>query len=622
MFGVNGAESFQAEYQKLIDTWMRRFAEMENYLSQNQSKEVEEENKEVEKEVGNKASEPKNIKVWDSDGNVLYEEGKSYNLTPTDIQKLEEASGLLPGEFVEGLPSVKVEVDGNRFFISDNEEVLLNEKVDLEVRIRKGLEERQHSSQEFTLAEAKTYFELTQDPAVALLDDAQMFKMVQEITRDKQLLESSQSLKTDEQTSKQEITQQEQSLEIDDLTFKREITHEKHLLESLQSSEINDQTSDMWIDLIAPIIEAMPVIEPELEQQSDTNLMDFLESNEYRIQEETAEIRSTIEETAIKDKTVTNSDNQKTSEIRNALEESKRFEAKLEVPELEVHSTNGLSALQEALLNVREETLKDVLQGIVTDMEATAAQQEPDPAMEKLIEERIKDRQNPNWWEKISTKVETMVSHVRDNFTQYRAASTLKDFANQMGLQPGDSYQGAEYNLLRQGQGKEYTLTDKQGNELIKFQSSPLGVKVDKSLPPLDATHFQKTEELRRNSQQKHHYSGAFISEGAYEGQTLQRINRITQSLSEYAAKQGGTTKVEGKFSYDWQASGSGSAIIQDKEGKVLMAIGQGHMRSRMSEKDLQHFEQMLPALQNQQPRQHETVRTKSVASTNKQIER
>ncbi len=624
MFGVNGAESFQAEYQNLIDTWMRRFAEMENSLAQNQDREDKEDEigVETEKEVENEALELKNIKVWDSEGNVLYEEGKSYNLTPADIQKLEEASGLLPGEFVEGLPSVKVEVDDKRFFISDNEEILLNKKVDLKARIRKGLEERQPSGQEFTEEEADTYFELTQDPAAALLDDAQMLKMVQDITRHKQLSESFQSSEIDEPTSEQEITHQKQPLESLDSSVIDEQTSEQEIIPQKQSSEIDDYTSDIWVDLIAPIIESMPVIEPEIEQQPKSDLIDFLESDEHQIQEESSGIRNTIEETSIKGETVANSDNQEPFGIRNALEEAEQLEAASEVPEVQIHSTNGLSALQDALLNMREETLKDVLQGMATDMQATAAQQEPDPAMEALIKERVKDRQNPNWWEKISTKVEIMVSHVRNTFTQYRAASTLKDFANQVGLQPGDRYQWAEYNLSRQEQGKGYTLTDKQGNELIKFQSSPFGVKVDNSLPVLDATHFQKIEELRQNLQQKHQHSGAFISEGAYEGQNLQRVNRIAQALSEYAAKHGGTAKVEGKFSYDWQAKSSGSAIIQDKEGKVLMAVGQGHMRSRMSEKDLQHFEQMLPALQNQQSRQHEKARTKSVASTNKQMER
>jgi hypothetical protein len=211
-----------------------------------------------------------------------------------------------------------------------------------------------------------------------------------------------------------------------------------------------------------------------------------------------------------------------------------------------------------------------------------------------------------------------MVSQVRDTFTQHRAASTLKDFAAGIGLQPGESYQGASYNISRHG--KDYTLTDKQGNELMKFQSSPLGVKVDKSLPALDSSHFQKTEQLRQDLKEARQHHGAFISEGAAEGQNIKRINAIAQSLSQYAAKNGGVANVEGKFSYDWQANGSGSVIIQDKLGKVLLAAGQGHTRSRMSEKDLQHFEQMLPALASQQSRPPQAQ--VAAAARGKQLER
>jgi hypothetical protein len=311
----------------------------------------------------------------------------------------------------------------------------------------------------------------------------------------------------------------------------------------------------------------MPVIEPELEQHSEPSLIDFLEP----------ELDS------------------------QGLEASKELSSTApSVPDVE--QQDGLSALQSAIGEMKPAFLKDVLQSLTTDMEALAKEQEPQPELEALIKSRLEEGHNPHWWDKVSTKVEAMVSQVRDTFTQHRAASTLKDFAAGIGLQPGESYQGASYNISRHG--KDYTLTDKQGNELMKFQSSPLGVKVDKSLPALDSSHFQKTEQLRQNLKEAHQPSGAFISEGAAEGQNLQRINRISKALSEYAARNGGSAKVEGKFSYDWQANGSGSVIIQDKQGSVLLATGQGHTRSRMSEKDLQHFEQMLPALANQQSRQ------------------
>jgi hypothetical protein len=57
---------------------------------------------------------------------------------------------------------------------------------------------------------------------------------------------------------------------------------------------------------------------------------------------------------------------------------------------------------------------------------------------------------------------------------------------------------------------------------------------------------------------------------------------------------------VDGKLSYDFRANSKGSVMITDKEGNVLLAAGNGQMRSRMEEKDLAHFEKMIPALSGQ----------------------
>ena len=108
MFGVQGTESFQAEYQKLIDTWMRRFTEIEDSINRNQSKPNQEKGQEIEKEP----VKLNDIKIWDSDGNILYEKGKTYDITPDFIQKIEEASELSPSDKLEELPSLTVEVDG------------------------------------------------------------------------------------------------------------------------------------------------------------------------------------------------------------------------------------------------------------------------------------------------------------------------------------------------------------------------------------------------------------------------------------------------------------------------------------------------------------------------------
>jgi hypothetical protein len=580
MLGVQGAESFQAEYQKLIDAWMRRFTEIENSLAQNKSKSNQEKDKGVEKESLGRGD----ITISDSEGNILYEKGKTYDITPEEIQKIEEASQLSPEDKLEGLPSLNVEVDGETFFQSKNGEVLVNRKQPEDVAqnrlqgdVKVYLVEDGESELIYGRVGQRTIDKLTPSQLNSLASpDTQagglaglkvkageevIFQADESgnvlINQPEKLMPALAQI----QQPEQEVSRQVQpDFDYDDYPDYVDDY-------SFDSSEISDPAADILVELMAPIIEAMPTIEPELEEQSEPSLMDFLEPE---------------------------SDSQR-------LEVSKELSSiALEVPEAE--QQDGLSALQDALQEMKPAALKDVLQGMATDMEATAKEQEPNPDMETLVKSRLEERQNPHWWDKVSTKVETMVSRVRDTFTQHRAASTLKDFAAGMGLQPGESYQGASYNLSQQG--KDYTLTDKQGNELMKFQSSPMGVKVDKSLPALDFSHFQKTEQLRQDLKEARQPSGAFISEGVAEGQNIKRINAIAIALSQYAAKNGGVANVEGKFSYDWQANDSGSVIIQDKKGSVLLATGQGHTRSRMSEKDLQHFEQMLPALANQQSRQ------------------
>jgi hypothetical protein len=580
MFGVHGAESFQAEYQKLIDTWMRRFTEIEDSINRNQSKPNNEKNKEVEKESLGRGD----ITISDSEGNILYEKGKTYNITPEQIQQIDEASQLSSSDKLEELPSLTVEVDGETFFKCENGEVLVNRK------------QPESDVQNWRRGDVKVY--LVEDGESELV-----YGQVGQRTIDKLTPEQLNSLSSPDKKAgglaglkvkvgEEVIFQADESGNVlinqpEKLTpalaqiqqLKQEGSRQVQPDSvgsdypdyvddySFDSPEISNPTTDILVELMAPIIEAMPTVEPLLEQQPEPSLMDFLEpESDSQSLEALAELSSTAPS----------------------------------VPEAE--QQDGLSALQSALQEMKPATLKDVLQGMATDMETTAKEQEPLLDMEALVQSRLEERQNPNWWDKVSAKVETMVSRVRDTFTQHRAASTLKDFAAGMGLQPGESYQGAEYNISRLG--LDYTLTDKQGNELMKFQSKPLGVKVDKSLPALDSSHFQKTEQLRQDLKETRQPSEAFISEGAAEGQNLQRINALTQALSQYAAKNGGVALVEGKFSYDWQANGSGSVIIQDKKGLVLLATGQGYTRSRMSEKDLQHFEQMLPALQGQQSRQ------------------
>jgi hypothetical protein len=493
MFGVRGAESFQAEYQRLVEVWLRKITDLEERLDR--ANQNPEKSSETVGELGRGK-----ITISDNKGNVLYgetQDKKVCAISPEQMQQLDEALTSEAGEIVEGLPSFKVEVDGETFFESESEKIVVNKKF------------------------------------------VESFPVLPEI-----------------EPASEEVQ---------------------------PSLEQNDALSNALVEMIVPIIEALPTVEPPAKSlQKEEDL--FFEPSE----------------------TLT----QKSEPIQKEEKLSTRVGIPTQDTSVLLPQKSGIEAIQEALGEMKEGSLKSLLQGMTTDMQATGAQQLPNPAMDTLLSERTQDKTNPHWWQQLGNKLDVMVTTVRENFTQYRAASTLKDFANRMALQPGDSFEGADYNLSRQG--KDYTLTDKQGNELMKFQSSTLGVKVDKSVPVLSDNHFNKTEQLRQDFKEGRSPGGSFMSQGAAQAKNIKRINTITQALFQYAAAQGGKASVEGKFNYSFEASSSGSAIIRDSEGKALLAVGQGHMRTRMSEKDLKHFEQMLPILGGTQKMQQQPVATTS----------
>jgi hypothetical protein len=235
--------------------------------------------------------------------------------------------------------------------------------------------------------------------------------------------------------------------------------------------------------------------------------------------------------------------------------------------------------------------------GMVANMQEAKQQQDkaPDAEMEAFVARRKEEPQNQQWWQKVSQQVESTFTNVRDSFQNWRAATTLNKLAQSQALQSGESYEAAGYNLSREG--NQYTLSDKEGNPKLRFESTVLGVKVDKTLPPLSGDDFAKTQQLRADLDASKQPSGAFTQQAIHEGQYLGRVNHIVKALSDYAKSQGGNARVDGKLSYDFRSNAQGAVMISDKEGNVLLAAGNGHLRSRMDEKDLAHFEKMIPAL-------------------------
>jgi hypothetical protein len=269
---------------------------------------------------------------------------------------------------------------------------------------------------------------------------------------------------------------------------------------------------------------------------------------------------------------------------------------------------DGLSAIASALEAIPPSPTKDAMVGLVANMQEAKQQQDkaPDAEMEAFVARRKDEPQNQQWWQKVSQQVESTFTNVRDSFQNWRAATTLNKLAQSQALQSGESYEAAGYNLSREG--NQYTLSDKEGNPKLRFESTVLGVKVDKSLPPLSSGDFAKTQQLRADLDASKQPSGAFTHQAIHEGQYLGRVNHLVKALSDYAKSQGGNARVDGKLSYDFRSNAQGSVMISDKEGNVLLAAGNGHLRSRMDEKDLAHFEKMIPALSQSNSRTQAAV--------------
>lgn len=344
--------------------------------------------------------------------------------------------------------------------------------------------------------------------------------------------------------------------------------------EDYDSFDFEEVQENVLIDLVSDLVNSLPdpiqaESEPELDIQDELDAFFQVDENfDLSVTTEPSEVQT---------------DPNQNPDILSTQEQE------------ELPQKTGLDCMEEAVCQLKDGSLKTVLNQSTQELRVELSEPQPNSQLDQLMEARTQAAQDPNWWQRTTSKIEEMVTQVRDTFVGGRAASTLKQFADKLDLQSGDSYEGAEYNLKREG--RDYTLTDKQGQELLTFKSSVLGVKVDNRLPGLDDRDSQKIEALRQDLHRGNQPQGAFVSEGKAEADYLRRVSSITSALSRYAAQNGGSAKVEGRFSYDWESSKSGSVMIKDKQGEVLLASGQGLMRSRMSQKDLNHFEEMIPNL-------------------------
>lgn len=530
-------ESFQAQYERLVENWLTKFAQINQELLKNLELSVVDEKGEKQTLYGiNEAGE----KVCD--------------ISPEQIEQIE--SGELKPDIQlsqlrdETIVSPSIRPDQVKVFVQDEmgDSELVYGKTGSRM-INRLSQERIEQLQTASTAEIGNKVE--SEPLKVKVGDEVIFEvdesgqvLVNDSTKLQQVLD----------VLDEPIQEQQQQLPTLDDYY-----------DDYDSFDFEVAQEEVLVELVSDLVEGLPDEKVQTEPESEPELQDELDEF-FSIDLDAF--------TPIPEETI---------------------EVPLVQNQEEVSEKTGLDCVEDAIEQLKDGSLKTVLTLATQELRMEVAEQQLNPELDQLMKVRTQASQDPSWWNRLSSEVEEMLVVVRDTFVGNRAASTLKQFADKLDLQSGQTFEGAEYNLSRKG--NNYTLTDKQGNELLKFKSSILGVKVDKSLPGLDDTHFRKIEVLRKDLTRGNQPQGAFVSQAKAEAQYLKRVGAITSALSHYAAQRGGTAKVEGRFSYDWEATSTGKVMIKNKQGDVLLACGQGHMKSRMSEKDLQHFEEMLPNL-------------------------
>lgn len=263
----------------------------------------------------------------------------------------------------------------------------------------------------------------------------------------------------------------------------------------------------------------------------------------------------------------------------------------------------GLAKARSSVEEIPDNSLKQMLFSQLNEMRSELQrQQQQKQILEDLVTQRLTQPQSAFWWQQLKGAVTQTWQSLKELSQEHSAAATLKTLFHNQVPPGGQVYQADNYTLQREG--RSYTLMDKSGMRLMQFQSSPMGVQVDRESGKLQANHYRDIKQLSAMQSRGEELSGAFAPAGASETAYLARVNAITKALGQYAQATGSNVQVDGKFAYKWLATPDGRVRIDAKDGRGLLLVqAQGQLRCRMSDRDLAHFEQMLPVLKSSRNR-------------------
>jgi hypothetical protein len=297
------------------------------------------------------------------------------------------------------------------------------------------------------------------------------------------------------------------------------------------------------------------------------------------------------------------------------------------VQQTPVVTETGGARVKTALEALPDSSLKQLLTAQLSQMQELQRSQlqNQQRQFDEFIKARFTEPKNTNWWQQAARSVantaQTAWASLVKRSHDVKAAIAIKTLFDKSTSPSTTAYHTADYTIARSGQS--YSLSDRSGKTLMQFDTSPIGVRVSQSNQLTTSAH-QDLKQLRTSLLRGEEPGGAFARVGKTETEYFARVNAITTALSQYAQRQGTNVQVDGQFSYKWKATPDGKVRIDAKDGRGSLLIkAEGQMKTRMSERDLAYFEQMLPVLQQSTPqRQNQLSQTQSQKQSQKQLER
>ncbi|MFB2920325.1 MULTISPECIES: hypothetical protein [Aerosakkonema] len=297
--------------------------------------------------------------------------------------------------------------------------------------------------------------------------------------------------------------------------------------------------------------------------------------------------------------------------VRSAMQKQSKSQPHLE-PEIEQfaeksRTISGYEKVQRSLAALPQTTSVQMAANYSTEMQSlleTIQQQNQQinslqnsvSQMQQLIAARVEQPTQFSWWQQAKQTVSNLWENFKHREDYHTYANAIRSFYTQKVTPNSSNIYVNSYVIQRDG--KNYTLSDRDGQTVIKFRASGLGVRVDSHVR-LQPEQERDLIELVMAQIKGRQPGGAFAVVGQQEADYYLRVQKLSSALVNYAKSQNSEVEIDGKLSYKWKATTEGDVEIHSKDGRGLLLVQSGgKMVTQLSERDLAYFEAILPKLQ------------------------